>query len=283
MARTTGRNRYIAIVAVSVVALSGVITGSLAKATEYARAAPAAAPEGAAPVPRDPDPAAPRELTPEPVATPTGSASAAPGDGPVASSITHDTEAGGRSVSITVDDGPDPVWTPKVLALLKKYDVKAVFCMIGPEARARPDLVRKVLADGHRLCDHSVDHNTAMDQRSESYQEQQVLDAQQMIEKAAGDGVPIHYYRAPGGAFTPYSRGLAAQHGMRPLGWSVDTRDWERPGVDHIVKAIEQGLTDGPIVLVHDGGGDRGQTVAALEQTIPWLKEHGYVFSFPKI
>ncbi|MEU7167615.1 polysaccharide deacetylase family protein [Streptomyces morookaense] len=279
MARTTGRNRHLALVVVSVVALSGVITGSLAKATEYARAAPVSSAEEPGAVPRDP--AAPGELTPEPAATPT--ASATPDDGPVDASITHDTEAGGRSVSITVDDGPDPVWTPKVLALLKKYDVKAVFCMIGPETEARPDLVRKVVADGHRLCDHSVDHNTAMDKRSESYQEQQVMDARRMIEKAAGAGTPIRYYRAPGGAFTPYSRELAARHGMRPLGWSVDTRDWERPGVDRIVKAIEQGLTDGPIVLVHDGGGDRGETVAALEQAIPWLKEHGYTFSFPKV
>ncbi|MEV4500523.1 polysaccharide deacetylase family protein [Streptomyces klenkii] len=201
----------------------------------------------------------------------------------VSAEITHESEDPGKTVNLTIDDGPEPGWTVKVLALLEKYDAKATFCIIGSRAQEYPDLVKKVTAAGHRLCDHSVDHNTAMDKRAESYQEAQVLDAQKMIEKAAGEGARVSYYRAPGGAFTPYSREVAASHGMRPLGWNVDTHDWQNPGVDRIVETVKKGMKEGPTVLFHDGGGNRGQTVAALERLLPWFKEQGYTFSYPKI
>ncbi|MFC5721379.1 polysaccharide deacetylase family protein [Streptomyces gamaensis] len=199
----------------------------------------------------------------------------------VSPDISHESESPGTAVNLTIDDGPDPTWTPKVLDLLQKYQAHATFCMIGPQAKAQPDLVKKVVAAGHRLCDHSVDHNTAMDKRPEDYQRQQILDAQKMIEDAAG-GTKVRYYRAPGGAFTPYSRQLAASHGMRPLGWNIDTRDWTRPGADRIIATVKSGLREGPTILFHDGGGDRSQTVAALGELLPWLKQQGYAFSYPK-
>jgi peptidoglycan/xylan/chitin deacetylase (PgdA/CDA1 family) len=152
--------------------------------------------------------------------------------------------------------------------------------MIGTQAQAYPDLVKKVVAAGHRLCDHSVSHDTAMDRKSEAYQSKEILDAERMITKASG-GVRPMYYRAPGGAFTPFSRKLAASRGMRPLGWNVDTRDWERPGTDAIVATVQQELSSGPTILFHDAGGDRSQTVEALRQILPQLKEQGYSFGFP--
>ncbi|MGP2435963.1 polysaccharide deacetylase family protein [Streptomyces sp. JW3] len=199
---------------------------------------------------------------------------------PVAASIVHASDQGTRGVNITIDDGPDPVWTPQVLDLLAEYGVKATFCMVGTQAEAHPDLVKKVVAAGHRLCDHTVSHDTAMDQKSESYQAKEILDAERMITKASG-GVRPMYYRAPGGAFTPYSRTLAASEGMRPLGWNVDTRDWELPGTDAIVTTVEQELPNGPTLLFHDAGGDRAQTVEALRRVLPWLKDQGYSFGFP--
>lgn len=114
----------------------------------------------------------------------------------------HASDRPGRSLNITIDDGPDPTWTPKVLEVLKKQNAKAVFCMIGPQAKAHPDLVKQVVAAGHKLCDHTLDHDTGMNHKSESFQSRQILDAQQMIENAAG-GAQVEYYRAPGGAFTP--------------------------------------------------------------------------------
>ncbi|MFJ1969248.1 polysaccharide deacetylase family protein [Streptomyces sp. NPDC087903] len=199
---------------------------------------------------------------------------------PVAMTIVHASDKGARGVNITIDDGPDPVWTPQMLDLLREYGVKATFCMVGTQAQAHPDLVKKVVAAGHRLCDHSVSHDTTMDTKSQAYQSQQILDAERMITEASG-GVRPMYYRAPGGAFTPYSRKLAASRGMRPLGWNVDSKDFERPGTDAIVATVERELPNGPTLLFHDAGGDRSQTVEALRQILPRLKEQGYSFGFP--
>lgn len=197
-------------------------------------------------------------------------------------SMSHQAEADGKAVNLTLDDGPDPTWTPKALELLKRYDAKAVFCMIGPNAAAHPDLVKQVVAAGHRLCDHSVHHDVTMDDKPVSYQRAEIEQAEQSIEAASG-GVRPRYYRAPGGAFTPESRKFAASLGMRPLGWRIDPGDFERPGVDKIVQNVEAGVRAGhQTILMHDGGGDRSQTLAALERLLPWLKEQGYTFSFPK-
>ncbi|WBO62089.1 polysaccharide deacetylase family protein [Streptomyces camelliae] len=194
--------------------------------------------------------------------------------------IAHASDGGAHAVNITIDDGPDPVWTPQVLQVLRDNGVKATFCMIGPQAQSHPDLVRQVVAAGHRLCDHTVSHDTTMDKKSEAYQSQQILDAERQITQASGGVQPL-YYRAPGGAFTPYSRTLAASHGMRPLGWNVDSKDFERPGTDAIVATVKRELANGPTILFHDAGGDRSQTVAALRSLLPWLKQQGYTFGFP--
>ncbi|MFE0952006.1 polysaccharide deacetylase family protein [Streptomyces mutabilis] len=215
-------------------------------------------------------------------AAPQATASATPGSDiePVDVTIAHASDKGAHGVNITIDDGPDPAWTPQVLDLLREYGVKATFCVTGTQAQAHPDLVKDVVAAGHRLCDHSVSHDTAMDKKSEAYQSKEILDAERMITEASG-GVRPMYYRAPGGAFTPHSRELAASRGMRPLGWNVDTKDFERPGADAIVATVQREIHNGPTILFHDAGGDRTQTVEALRRLLPWLKEQGYSFGFP--
>ncbi|MET7434826.1 MULTISPECIES: polysaccharide deacetylase family protein [Streptomyces] len=219
----------------------------------------------------------------------TGGGSAAPGASAraaapkahsVSATIAHSSDRGQHAVNITIDDGPDPVWTPQVLQVLRDNGVKATFCMVGTQAQAQPELVRQVVAAGHRLCDHTVSHDTTMDTKSQAYQAQQIEDAERQITKASG-GVRPMYYRAPGGAFTPYSRKLAASHGMRPLGWNVDSKDFERPGSDAIIATVERELPGGPTILFHDAGGDRSQTVTALRTLLPWLKQQGYAFGFP--
>nr|WSY57028.1 polysaccharide deacetylase family protein [Streptomyces sp. NBC_00886] len=198
----------------------------------------------------------------------------------VSEEIVHASDQGAQGVNITIDDGPDPNWTPQVLQVLRENGVKATFCMVGTQAQAHPDLVKAVVAAGHRLCDHTVSHDTTMDKKSESYQSQEILNAASMITKASG-GVRPQYYRAPGGAFTPYSRHLAASQGMRPLGWNVDSKDFELPGTDAIITTVKTELSNGPTILFHDAGGDRSQTVAALREILPWLKQQGYSFGFP--
>ncbi|MEJ8641302.1 polysaccharide deacetylase family protein [Streptomyces sp. MS1.HAVA.3] len=215
---------------------------------------------------------------------PPKAADAPPAPAPPASvplTIARSAAGGARDVAITIDDGPDPVWTPQVLDVLKQNDVKATFCMIGTNAQKYPDLVKDVVAAGHRLCDHSVSHDTTMDHKPVAFQQREMLDGKAMIEKAA-PGATVDYYRAPGGAFTPDSRQIAAAQGMRPLGWSVDPKDWSRPGAAAIVSAVEQQEQQPhPTVLFHDGGGDRSQTVAALREVLPWFAQRGYSFTFP--
>ncbi len=212
------------------------------------------------------------------------SAKAPSGSAPRTAAIPQDisrlAQGSGRDIAITIDDGPDPRWTPQVLEVLRQNHVKATFCMVGTRAQKYPELVRKVAAEGHQLCDHTVDHDVTMDHKPVAYQRQQILNGKAMIEKAA-PGVAVNYYRAPGGAFTPDSRAIAAANGMRPLGWSVDPQDWSRPGLPTLVSALKKGLPERPTVLFHDGGGDRSQTVAALKEYLPWLTARGYTFTFP--
>ncbi|MEU2994245.1 polysaccharide deacetylase family protein [Streptomyces griseoincarnatus] len=213
--------------------------------------------------------------------TPEAGASAKPAAVKLVSpTIAHASDAGPRGVNITIDDGPDPRWTPQVLELLREEGVKATFCLTGIQAQAHPGLVEEIVADGHVLCDHSVSHDTAMDRKSEAYQSKEILDAERMITEASGGVRPL-YYRAPGGAFTPHSRAVAASRGMRPLGWNVDTKDFEQPGADSIVETVRRELPNGPTILFHDAGGDRAQTVEALRRVLPWLKEEGHSFGFP--
>ncbi|WP_030242595.1 polysaccharide deacetylase family protein [Streptomyces sp. NRRL S-350] len=194
--------------------------------------------------------------------------------GGIPDGIAHASESGGNAVNITIDDGPDPTWTPKVLDILKRHGVTATFCMIGPQAKAHPDLVKQVVAAGHRLCDHTVHHDTAMDKKPVAYQEKEILDAKKMIEDAAG-GANVQYYRAPGGSFTSDSRRIAAANGMRPLGWNIDSKDFNKPGTAAIVDTVKKEIHNGPTILFHDGGGDRQQTVEALDQVLTWLKAQG--------
>jgi peptidoglycan/xylan/chitin deacetylase (PgdA/CDA1 family) len=258
-------------IAVAVVVIAAVVSALLAPGGHGGAAAAAATGDqkGGASTPHTQAPHTP-------VTTPPTTVPAVP------DSIQHLAEAPGKAVNITIDDGPDPQWTPKVLEVLRKHHVHATFCMIGPQAKAHPDLVRRVVAEGHRLCDHTVTHDESMDHKPFAYQRAEILDALGMIEEASG-GAPVRYYRAPGGAFTPASRALAARHGMRPLGWNIDTKDFSRPGAAAIVRTVRSEIHNGPTILFHDGGGDRSQTVAALDQSLTWLAQQGYAFSFPKV
>ncbi|MBD0691237.1 hypothetical protein BG452_34125 [Streptomyces sp. CBMA123] len=197
-----------------------------------------------------------------------------------ATKVISSTASGGRTVALTFDDGPGPA-TGQILDLLAQYHVKATFCEIGQNAAANPALVKRVLAEGHRLCDHSVHHPQPFEKLPHDKAVYEIGAARDMIVKAGGPGTRIDWFRAPGGGFNADNEHIAADLGMDSLGWSVDPRDWSRPGVPAIVSAVQKQLKPGGVILMHDGGGDRSQSVAALKQLLPWLVSQGYTFDFP--
>jgi peptidoglycan-N-acetylglucosamine deacetylase len=201
--------------------------------------------------------------------------------GPVSADLIRRLPTRDPVVALTFDDGPHPAHTPRVLDLLAEHHAVATFCMVGTQVRAHPDLVREVVDAGMRLCNHTIRHDPRLSRRPVAAIEKEMLDASGALRDAAGDDVPIDYFRAPGGNWTPPLERTAARHGMRPLGWSVDPRDWSRPGTDKIVAAVERNVRPGSVILLHDGGGQRAQTVAALARLLPRLADRGYRFDFP--
>jgi peptidoglycan-N-acetylglucosamine deacetylase len=185
---------------------------------------------------------------------------------------------GRKAIALTIDDGPSPVYTPQVLRLLAKYRITASFSMIGLEARTYPRVAREVADAGHLIVNHTWTHpDLAL--LSPALVIEQMDRATEAIHAATGRTPDL--FRAPYGAWSPFILERCAQTRMTPLGWSVDPRDWSRPGVAAIVANIMDNTRTGSIILEHDGGGDRSETVAALKIVVPRLLAEGYHFRTP--
>jgi peptidoglycan-N-acetylglucosamine deacetylase len=181
-----------------------------------------------------------------------------------------------NAVALTIDDGPHPVWTPKVLDLLAEHEVRATFSIVGEQARAYPKLVRRVVRAGHGVCNHSMTHPQPFGARSTAAVRREIAGAQAAISDAAGEEPEL--FRAPGGNWTEAVLDVADELGLTPVGWSVDPRDWARPGSGAIEETLLQ-ARGGDILLCHDGGGDRAQTVTALDAVLPQLRAEGLRFT----
>jgi peptidoglycan/xylan/chitin deacetylase (PgdA/CDA1 family) len=181
----------------------------------------------------------------------------------------------GTQIALTIDDGPDPKNTPRVLAVLAKYQVPATFCMIGRSAAAHPDLVKQVIAGGHQVANHTYTHPLTLAKQTEAQVRAEIGRAGEAIETASGGHRPA-FFRAPGGIWSPAVLAECRAQGVHPLDWSVDPRDWSQPGVRHIVTTILSKTQPGAIILEHDGGGNRDQTVDALGIVLPRLLHAGY-------
>jgi peptidoglycan/xylan/chitin deacetylase (PgdA/CDA1 family) len=183
------------------------------------------------------------------------------------------------AVALTFDDGPDPRWTPKVLALLARYHVRATFCVVGRHVDAHPELVRAIVARGHQLCNHTYDHDEGLVSRPPAVMAAQIARTQAAVFRAAG--VRPTLFRAPGGFWSKAVVEAARAQGLAPLRWTADPRDWARPGVHAILRTLLSELRAGRIVLLHDGGGNRKQTLQALEWMLRELPRRHYSFQLP--
>ena len=249
-------------------------------AQDPARHTAAAARPGAAdptPVPGRTPSASPAAEPSRPASTPSARARLARKDQARDLPMFH-LDDGRKVIALTIDDGPSPVYTPQILGLLDKYQVTATFSMIGLQVGAHPATAREVAAAGHMIANHTWSHvNLAV--RSPVVIADQINRATDAIHTVTGR-VPT-LFRAPYGAWSPVVLAHCAQTRMTPLDWSVDPRDWSRPGVASIVGNIMRNTKTGSIILEHDGGGNRSQTVAALKIVLPRLLAAGYRFTTP--
>lgn len=191
-------------------------------------------------------------------------------------------------VALSFDDGPDAEWTPKILDILRREHVPATFFLIGENAMDHPLLVKRIIDQGSEVGSHTFTHpNLAQESARGTRLE---LNATQRVVEAY-TGRSIRLFRAPyfGDAEPTTADELipafaAQQAGYTNVGLHVDPDDWKRPGVDWIVRStlaqVQRGNAErsGQIVLLHDGGGDRSQTVAALPRIIDALQAQGYSF-----
>jgi cellulose synthase/poly-beta-1,6-N-acetylglucosamine synthase-like glycosyltransferase/peptidoglycan/xylan/chitin deacetylase (PgdA/CDA1 family)/spore germination protein YaaH len=198
-----------------------------------------------------------------------------------------------KLVALTFDDGPDPKWTPAILSVLEKYHVPATFFIIGENGVGNRGLLKRMVADGDEIGNHSYTHPNMADEGRTGVS-LELNATQRLIEAYTGRSTRL--FRAPyfGDAepTTPDELGpalQAQQRGYTVVGLHVDPDDWKRPGVPSIVQTTIDGVTsvDGSsttvdhsanIVLLHDGGGDRTQTIEALPQIIEGLQKQGYRF-----
>jgi peptidoglycan/xylan/chitin deacetylase (PgdA/CDA1 family) len=186
-------------------------------------------------------------------------------------------DAGPMAIALTLDDGPDPVYTPQVLEVLRRYDVRATFNMIGEQIGSNLSLVREVAAAGHTITNHTWDHPDMS-----GYPVERVLgEIDRCNEALAEAGQEPRIFRSPFGLWTPEVFEACEARGLTPLDWSVDPRDWDTDHVttQDIVRTVLRTTHRHDIILEHDGGGDRRNTVAALRIFIPELLDRGFIFA----
>jgi peptidoglycan-N-acetylglucosamine deacetylase len=191
----------------------------------------------------------------------------------------HQGEGGPHQVALTFDDGPDPEWTPKILDILKAAKVKAAFFVVGVNAERYPALVRRIVNEGHEIGNHTYYHPNL----SLCWPEHIRLElnaTQLLIQSLTGRATTL--FRPPYAADTQPSSladliplQMAEELNYLCVLENIDPQDWARPGADIILQRIKQQRHDGNIILLHDAGGDRSQTVQALPQIIDYLKARG--------
>ena len=194
--------------------------------------------------------------------------------------IVHQGRGAKDSVVITFDDGPDPKWTPKILDILKAKGVSGTFFMVGANMEKYPDLVRRIVREGHTVGSHTYTHpNIALVSEERAYLEFNAT--QRLIEAITNHSTSL--FRPPYNADTnPHDPEelvpikLAQRLGYITVTEDIDPEDWARPGVAAMVENVKKGRQQGGnIVLLHDAGGDRRQTVEALPKIIDYLQARG--------
>lgn len=191
---------------------------------------------------------------------------------------------GDKVIVLTFDDGPwaNPDTTRQILDVLEENDAKATFFTVGNCIQNAPDQVKRAFDAGHEILTHSRDHakgdGNGVDLTRMKPEDQiaEITEGYDAIEAVTGQTPPT-VIRAPGGNFDGDILATVEPYVTYEIGWNIDTMDWSRPGAESVEEQLMRAGA-GDIVLMHDGGGDRSQTVEALAEALPKLKEQGYRF-----
>lgn len=185
---------------------------------------------------------------------------------------TAETRTAEKVLYLTFDDGPGDE-TVEILDVLSEYDAKAVFFALGQELAQRTSLGRRIVAEGHALASHTWGHEnlTGLDA---SGREAELAQTAKLLDQVGSDSTCV---RPPYGATDDEVADDLRARGMPQVLWNIDTEDWTRPGVATITERL-LAAESGDVILLHDGGSDRTQTVAALRRALPKLASAGYTF-----
>ena len=189
--------------------------------------------------------------------------------------IIWDIKTNEKIVALTFDDGPHPKYTREVLDILAQYDAKATFFLVGELADKNPEVVFQMYEEGHELANHTYTHPFRITLPNLL---EEIKQTNETIFSITGYSPDL--FRPVEGQYTDALIDAVTKEGYRVVMWSwhLDTEDWKDPGVDQIGNRVIGGTTPGNVILFHDGGGNREQTVKALEQIMPVLKDEGYRF-----
>lgn len=183
-----------------------------------------------------------------------------------------------KLIALTFDDGPDPKQTTDILNLLQQYGARSTFFVIGKRVTRYPDLVRRMVASGHEVANHTYNHVYFDRKTSEQKIVEELASTQEAIQKAAGYQASL--FRPPGGKYNELIVNTAKRMHLKSIMWSwhQDTKDWSMPGVRKITDKVLQNARNGDIVLFHDFVSGSTQTKEALEIILPELQKQGYQF-----
>ena len=259
MAQVGGRVRQVQIVCVAIVLLVAVtLFDAPPSSADESPATPSGLTSSADPdeEPAKPDPA---EL---PEAEPT--VSPKPADQP-----------GGKVIYLTFDDGPSPAHTRRILDLLDEHDATATFFQLGEAAASHPELTRAVVAQGHALGSHTWNHRDlrTLSRRAVS---RQITRTSAVLGRISGR--PVTCLRPPYGAKNARVKAVIRSKKLAMKLWDIDPRDWKKPGAAVIARRVVSHAHSGGVSLMHDGGGNRAQSVKALERILEVLGKKGYRF-----
>ncbi|MCX5582847.1 polysaccharide deacetylase family protein [Streptomyces erythrochromogenes] len=184
------------------------------------------------------------------------------------------------SMVLTFDDGPDPRYTPAILDTLGRHGVRAMFFVCGEMAAENGDLLRRMVAEGHVIGNHTWTH-PLIPKLSRPALAAEIGRTSEVVQRAVGEAP--QWFRAPYGAWNRAAFEIGAELGMEPLAWTVDSLDWEEPGTTTIVSRVLRGAGPRAIVLSHDAGGNRTQSVQAIASYLPQLIARGYRMTLPTL